>query len=440
MNEIQAALPTNLSQVMMLLTSDTPEGVTSFQNLLEKITSEFPAEDMNQLLQQSLEGLQNNQIDGNTLGQDNILSQWLSQPAQANILDELKSLKFKEMKESDLNTLEVTVPDLSHLQQFYQPLEHKIEEAMPGFTPEETALNDQSAAISNQLLQQVQPSSVEQSSEIHNHSDKENTMLQAIESHFIEKTESHASESSQIQARLINNEVIKEDSHLKLAMEQNTAPSSKDLIATSETAQGTVSDLATYKIMKEFNFEKNKIPDDSIKHNELNTLTNQNKPIEHQPSALANQHAIKSHITEEKWSSDIGDSLQWMTNNHIKSAKLLLNPRELGSIEAYIKIVDNKAEITLMSEHAMVRGALEQSMPQLKEMFSTNDLNLSKVMIADQQSPSNHSNHQPNEQSNFSDAQSKQNHKSPVLAAQTPESLDQIKTPFRAQGQIDYYA
>jgi flagellar hook-length control protein FliK len=439
MNEIQAALPIDMSQVMMLLNSGAPEGATSFENLLEKITSELPAEDMNQLLQKSLETLRdtpiNTDINSGSLDQNNILSQWLSQPEQANILDELKSLKFKEMKESDLNTLEVTVPDLSNLQQIYQPLEQKIKGTAPEVTLKEISLIAKPATIVNQLLQQVQPNSVDQPAELHNISDTKDSIFQAVDSHTFEPNQSQT-----FLTNLINSKAIKEDTHEKLVMEQNIVPSSKDLIFTSETPQETVSDLVTYKIMKEFDFDRKNIPESPIKNNELNTTTNQNKFIEHQSSEIPNQQSIKSHITEEKWSSDVGDSLQWMTNNHIKSAKLVLNPRELGSIEAHIKIVDNKAEITLMSENALVRDTLEQSMPQLKEMFSTNDVNLSKVMIADQQTTSNHSNHRANEQSNFSDTHSRQDHRSSVLIAQKPEKTELTRTPFRAHGQIDYYA
>lgn len=136
--------------------------------------------------------------------------------------------------------------------------------------------------------------------------------------------------------------------------------------------------------------------------------------------------AVEVSVDSEHWPTQMAEKIHWMSNQDVKSAKIHINPPELGPIEAQIKMLDKGAEIVLSSQHAQIRDAMEQMLPHLKDLFSDNNINLQNVDISD---------HHPKGQEN----QQEQNH-----TREQTHPRESFSTPIvptaKPKGIVDYYA
>jgi len=87
-----------------------------------------------------------------------------------------------------------------------------------------------------------------------------------------------------------------------------------------------------------------------------------------------------------EWKQEFNERIVWMHNKAIPSAELRLNPNNLGPIAITIKMdQDQQASIQIQAHHAGVRDAIESSIPRLREMLNTQQINLSDVNVSQQQ-------------------------------------------------------
>jgi flagellar hook-length control protein FliK len=84
------------------------------------------------------------------------------------------------------------------------------------------------------------------------------------------------------------------------------------------------------------------------------------------------------------WSQAMGNQIVWMASQNIKSAEIRLNPAHLGPVEVRLEINEDQINVALSSRHAVVREAMEMTMPKLREMLENDGLNLSDSNISHQ--------------------------------------------------------
>ena len=84
------------------------------------------------------------------------------------------------------------------------------------------------------------------------------------------------------------------------------------------------------------------------------------------------------------WNQEMGDRILWMNNRNISSAEIRLNPEHMGPVSIRIDINQDQATIAFMAQNASVRDALEASIPKLRDMLSTQQLNLADVSVSSQ--------------------------------------------------------
>lgn len=99
--------------------------------------------------------------------------------------------------------------------------------------------------------------------------------------------------------------------------------------------------------------------------------------------------AITRPLTHPDWSKDLGQQIVWMTNKAIPAAEIKLNPAHLGPISVRIDVNQDQATVMFTTQHAEVKEAIEASIPKLREMLGTQQLNLINVNIS-QNSTSDH--------------------------------------------------
>lgn len=92
--------------------------------------------------------------------------------------------------------------------------------------------------------------------------------------------------------------------------------------------------------------------------------------------------AITRPLTHPGWSKDLGEQIVWMNNKAIPAAEIRLNPAHLGPISVRIDVSQDQATIMFTAQHTEVKEAIEASIPKLREMLGTQQLNLSNVNIS----------------------------------------------------------
>lgn len=97
--------------------------------------------------------------------------------------------------------------------------------------------------------------------------------------------------------------------------------------------------------------------------------------------------AITKPLTHPGWSNDLGEQILWMNNKAIPVAELRLNPAHLGPISVRIDVNQDQATILFTAQHAEVKEAIEASIPKLREMLATQQINLVNVNISQNSTP-----------------------------------------------------
>ena len=100
--------------------------------------------------------------------------------------------------------------------------------------------------------------------------------------------------------------------------------------------------------------------------------------------ALSNK--VNTPVAAAGFADEVGDKITWMANQGVHSASLQLTPEHLGPVEVRISMQDGSASVSFNAAHADTRAALEQALPRLREMFSTQGLTLTDASVS-QQSP-----------------------------------------------------
>lgn len=90
---------------------------------------------------------------------------------------------------------------------------------------------------------------------------------------------------------------------------------------------------------------------------------------------------ITQNIHKPEWGGAVGERITWMVGNKLQSAQLRITPAHLGPVEIKISIENNVAHVSFTSNHQVVRDALEQAAPRLKEMLEEQNLDLVNVDV-----------------------------------------------------------
>ncbi len=97
------------------------------------------------------------------------------------------------------------------------------------------------------------------------------------------------------------------------------------------------------------------------------------------------------------WDEDMGQRILWMQSKSISAAEIKLNPPHLGPITVRIDMNQDQASVAFSAQHGAAREALEAAIPKLREMMSSQNLNLADVDV----SPYAQSSHGQSQSQNF---------------------------------------
>jgi flagellar hook-length control protein FliK len=128
--------------------------------------------------------------------------------------------------------------------------------------------------------------------------------------------------------------------------------------------------------------------------NAINSISNPTAQVQPQtstttPAMMLNR--VEVPVQQAGWGEAVGNRLMMMVNDKVQTANIHLNPAELGPIEVKIRVSQEQATVQFVSNNAVVRDAIEDAFPRLKEMFSQNGLSLSDANVSQQSSQQSNS-------------------------------------------------
>jgi len=100
------------------------------------------------------------------------------------------------------------------------------------------------------------------------------------------------------------------------------------------------------------------------------------RPVE---QASAMQIAVP--VASPAWGEALGDKVLWMSSQGSQVAELRLDPPHLGPLEVRITVTNDQATAVFVSNHSVVREAIEAAMPRLREMLADSGIMLGNTMV-----------------------------------------------------------
>ncbi|MGO8854201.1 MAG: flagellar hook-length control protein FliK [Steroidobacteraceae bacterium] len=140
---------------------------------------------------------------------------------------------------------------------------------------------------------------------------------------------------------------------------------------------------------------------------------------------------IHASVDSADFSQGLSDRVSWMANNGVNSAKLQVNPPQLGPIELNILVQGDHAQVSMITHSAVTRDALESSSPQLREMLGAQGFGQVSVDISQRSFQDRSAYTPPYERASSGDRSAAA---TPAVAATT------ASTPRSSLGALDAYA
>ncbi len=106
-------------------------------------------------------------------------------------------------------------------------------------------------------------------------------------------------------------------------------------------------------------------------------------PSTSSPAGAANL-ALAAPIASPQWQQDLGRQVAGLSRFGEQRVSLQLNPAELGPLLVELKVVEHHAQVQLFSASSLVRNAVEQAIPQLREALAEQGITLGEATVGEQ--------------------------------------------------------
>ncbi|MEH0884596.1 flagellar hook-length control protein FliK [Enterobacter sp. UNJFSC 003] len=88
-----------------------------------------------------------------------------------------------------------------------------------------------------------------------------------------------------------------------------------------------------------------------------------------------------------EWKQSVSQHIALFSRNGLHSAEIRLHPEELGSLQISLRMQQDQAQIHIVSEHAHIRHAMEQAMPQLRAAMAESGIQLGQANVSAEGQP-----------------------------------------------------
>lgn len=114
---------------------------------------------------------------------------------------------------------------------------------------------------------------------------------------------------------------------------------------------------------------------------QLVTTTN---TVSQSQSAPETASTIRTPIDHQQWGKEFGDRIVWLAKSDQQSAQISINPPQLGPVQITLNLNGDQASALFASPHAEVRQAIQDALPQLREMLSSAGISLGQANVGAQ--------------------------------------------------------
>jgi flagellar hook-length control protein FliK len=90
---------------------------------------------------------------------------------------------------------------------------------------------------------------------------------------------------------------------------------------------------------------------------------------------------VEARVQDARFAQACADRVVWCINQKIQHAEMRLEPPELGPIDVRISIEGDTVHTRFSAAHAVVRDALEQSIPKLRELVEQDGMHLASADV-----------------------------------------------------------
>jgi flagellar hook-length control protein FliK len=106
------------------------------------------------------------------------------------------------------------------------------------------------------------------------------------------------------------------------------------------------------------------------------------------PAAAAPDKAVamtlQNPVGTERWNNELGQSVTMLMRGEHASAALHVTPPDLGPISVRIDMSGDQASISFNVQHADTRQALQNALPQLRDMLADSGISLGQAQVNQQ--------------------------------------------------------
>jgi len=117
---------------------------------------------------------------------------------------------------------------------------------------------------------------------------------------------------------------------------------------------------------------------------------------------------LEGPINRPEWRDEMASRVSWLVRNDQSVAQLRINPAHLGLMEISIKVSQDQASVSFVSQNMQVREAVDQAIPRLREMLEQQGLNLTDVDISSGNSQAGQTGGDPGNEMDVSDSEQAQ--------------------------------
>lgn len=93
---------------------------------------------------------------------------------------------------------------------------------------------------------------------------------------------------------------------------------------------------------------------------------------------------IPTPVHDHAWAQGFGERITWLAKQDIQAAQITLNPPQLGPIQIALNLNGDQASASFGVANADVRQAIENALPQLREMFASAGIQLGDANVGAQ--------------------------------------------------------
>jgi flagellar hook-length control protein FliK len=103
-----------------------------------------------------------------------------------------------------------------------------------------------------------------------------------------------------------------------------------------------------------------------------------------QAPVAASTPTIATTLQDSRWPQEFSDRIVWIAKNDQQVAQINITPAQLGPVQITVNINGDQASINFASPHAEVRKAIEDAMPNLREMLASSGISLGQSNVGSQ--------------------------------------------------------